>query len=379
MPRLVGFELLRGVDRSRVRPAQNSMFSCFRNPSEQDVRPLPLLVTPTFENIASPSDRTITHMKTTLTLALAFSTFFATAQLNVVFEIDHMLGTTPVSTGSVATNNIGDEFEVSRLQYYISKIGFNHDGGQFTAVPSKVILANALTGTSESLGSFDITTLESVVFGVGVEASLNHLDPAMYDANDPLAPQSPSMHWGWSPGYRFIAMEGSSGPNMAQNYELHGLGDVNYHVQTIPTSGVLSGNTLTIKLIANYEEAMRDINVAIGPVSHAENGYARDMIDNFRYHVFTSVEGNGPVGIADLEQKELVMYPNPTDGSTRVSLVDITGNAELRVHDATGKLVQSIPVVGGRTVDVELNTSGIYQVSLIQQGRIIAARTLVRK
>ena len=61
------------------------------------------------------------------------------------------------------------------------------------------------------LGSHDITTLESVRFGVG-RSEHNHLDPSAYPGDHPLAPQLPSMHWGWASRYfhRF-GMEGWAG------------------------------------------------------------------------------------------------------------------------------------------------------------------------
>lgn len=318
-------------------------------------------------------------MKLTTTLALTLLTLVATAQTDIVLEIDHMLGTAPMAPTTNAVNNNGEEFEVTRLEYYISEITLIHDGGQVTPVPSKYILANAYEGTSEALGSFNIINLEAVEFGIGVDPSVNHLDPAQYDANDPLAPQSPSMHWGWAPGYRFVAMEGASGVQMSQNYEVHALGDDNYFKQTIPTAGVVNGNTLTVKLIGNYEQAMRDISVASGPIVHGENGIAEDLLLNFKLNVFTSIEGNGPVGVNEVEQPRLVVYPNPTNGFTQVSLVDLFGNGELRIVNAAGELVQSLSVIGGRTVDVDLSAAGVYQVALFQAGRLISTQSVVRK
>lgn len=133
------------------------------------------------------------------------------AQSDVYIQINHKLDTDPFDFSVEHTNNLGDEFNVTRLEYYMSSITITHDGGIETVVPETWILANAGTFTNVYLGSFDITTLESVSFGIGVEGDYNHLDPASYPSEHPLAPKSPSMHWGWSPGYRFVAMEGSGG------------------------------------------------------------------------------------------------------------------------------------------------------------------------
>ena len=46
------------------------------------------------------------------------------------------------------------------------------------------------------------------------------------------------MHWGWTSGYRFVCAEGTAGASFNQTFELHGLGNTNYALQTIvPTLG----------------------------------------------------------------------------------------------------------------------------------------------
>ncbi len=319
-----------------------------------------------------------TNMNRPLTLALLLCASVATAQTNVMLQIDHMVGAVPFGSSVVGTNNNGQQFNTSRLEYYISEIALIHDGGQVSPVPSTWVLVNGASTTTQDLGSFSITSLEGVRFGIGVEPSANHLDPALYPASHPLAPKSPSMHWGWTAGYRFVAMEGASGTGLNQNYEIHALGDANYFIQTIPTAGVLNGNTMTIRLIGNYAEALRDVGIASGPIVHGETGIARDLLTNFSQHVFTSIEGNGPVGVDEVERSPLVMFPNPTNGSTRVSLVDMQGIAELRIIDAAGRSIQSTIVSGGRSVDIELPTAGVYHVMLLQEGGLTASKTLIR-
>ena len=72
------------------------------------------------------------------------------------------------------------------------------------------------------------------------------------------------MHWGWSSGYRFVALEGKSGTTSAnQNLELHGLEDVNYFHLTITTAGTTSGSDKVIELNADYIQALKNINIEI--------------------------------------------------------------------------------------------------------------------
>ena len=46
-------------------------------------------------------------------------------------------------------------------------------------------------------------------FNIGVNEELNHQDPAAFDNNHPLnITNVDGLHWGWNPGYVFVAIEG---------------------------------------------------------------------------------------------------------------------------------------------------------------------------
>ncbi|MEO1447958.1 MAG: MbnP family protein [Bacteroidota bacterium] len=88
-----------------------------------------------------------------------------------------------VSAAAVSGNGVADENEDT---YLLVKAGtMNYPVGQITA------------------GS-----KESVRFSVGLDSTTNHADPTLYESDNPLALQSPSMHWSWDKGYQFIKIEG---------------------------------------------------------------------------------------------------------------------------------------------------------------------------
>lgn len=317
-------------------------------------------------------------MKQLLPLLFVTASICVEAQQQVLLQIDHWLGSTPYSHGTAGTNNNGEAFDAMRLEYYLSEIALIHDGGQVSPVTGTWVLADAGMTTTVDLGSHPITQLEAVRFGVGVDASVNHADPATYPSGHPLAPQSPSMHWGWTAGYRFVAMEGSSGAGLLQNYEIHALGDANYFIQTIPTQGVDQAGELLVKLNADYEEAMHAINVAGGPIVHGETGIARDLLENFRDRVFTSVEGNGSVGVPSLDDGGLVIFPNPTDGAVRVSVRGSDRADQVRVHDALGRVVMEVPFLTLEDLTIELPAPGTYHISVLQAGIPLARRSVIK-
>ena len=105
---------------------------------------------------------------------------------------------------------------------------FVHDGGQQTAIPEAYVLANGFVDGlhASRRGESGVNAVEDLMFNVGIDPDNNHADPASWPADHPLAPQVPSMHWGWAAGYRFVALEGGTAD---ANLEIHALGDDNHY------------------------------------------------------------------------------------------------------------------------------------------------------
>ena len=75
-------------------------------------------------------------MKKSLLIAISFLMFSMSsyAQNNVQFKINHKLGDADFAMETGAKNNIDHDFEVTRLEYYISEISITHDGGTETTI-----------------------------------------------------------------------------------------------------------------------------------------------------------------------------------------------------------------------------------------------------
>ena len=299
------------------------------------------------------------------------------AQTNVYLQINHKLGMNPFAFNTAASNNMGNGFNVTRLQYYMAEITLIHDGGTETPVSNHWILADAGVQVNDSLGSFTITNLEGVRFGIGVEQSYNHLDPSSYPMSHPLAPKAPSMHWGWNAGYRFVCLEGNAGNGLSQLFQIHALGDNYYYTDTVTTAGVTMGGDLYIVLDADYEMALKDIDVSSGPITHGDFGEAIPLLQNFTSEVFS--EGTFTVDREDLIANELDMtvFPNPTTQSARIHVSGNRTNAEIVITDLMGKTVQHQKVsTNGELVTGNLD-SGLYFVNLLQNGTKVATQKLI--
>jgi len=303
-------------------------------------------------------------------LSVAFSLVFslsAYSQSDVYLKINHLLGTSPFAFNTTVSNNLGNNFDLNRMEYYISSISITHDGGTVTNISNTWILANASTLVYELLGNYNITTIESISFSIGVETPENHNDPSLLAASSPLAPKSPSMHWGWAAGYRFVAMQGMAGtttPN--QVFELHGLGDVNYYNQTILTSGSSDANGLIIELNADYEQAIKSISVASGIISHGEINEAKNMLKNFRDNVFTAAESSVAVDEIAKGGNHFKMYPNPKRNGEALTF-KYDGNLinpTIEVVDLSGRVIAIQKLDNSNQLVFNGLDKGVYFVNL---------------
>jgi hypothetical protein len=300
------------------------------------------------------------------------------AQSDVYLQINHQLGEVPFAFDTEVTNNLGDNFSVDRMEYYLSEITLVHDGGMETSVPDTWVLVDGGVFTNIYLGSYDLISLEGIRFGVGVDPEHNHEDPSTYPSDHPLAPKSPSMHWGWAAGYRFVAMEGKSGAGLAQTFQIHALGDVNYRLTEINTSGTWNEGVLYVALDGDYTMALKDISVAGGLINHGETGESITCMWNFNTDVFKAGEATVALALSDVAASTTMwMAPNPAQNSVHIQLNDlIPATASLIITDMQGKQVGQLPVYKQMQIDLSAYAAGLYQVSVVDDGRMLAAQQL---
>lgn len=275
--------------------------------------------------------------KYSIAVVVFFFTNFGFAQQDVYLRINHALGANHFALYQNATNNLGDIYQFERVEYYISEVTILHDGGQDTTIGDLWILANATSTTSVLLGNFNFTSVEGIRFGIGVDSASNHLDPASYSLGHPLAPQSPSMHWGWTAGYRFVAFEGKTGASMNDVFQLHALGDGNYYTQQINTAGTIENGNLIIDLDADYQQGLENITVSPSLIIHGEGGDAAKLLTNFRDFVFTVASGN--IGLEESKIAQNQIFPNPLKKGQKLTIQGLKEISLVRLFSMHGQLI----------------------------------------
>jgi hypothetical protein len=304
------------------------------------------------------------------------------AQNDVKFEIRHFLGGTPFALNMAAQNNMENDFNVTRLEYYISQIDIAHDGGQVTRIDSFWLLVNAKDPLLADLGTYNIDQVESISFYIGVEQPFNHLDPAQYPLSHPLAPKAPSMHWGWASGYRFLAIEGFAGSNLGQLYQLHGLGNENYYQTQVDSPTVTATpNGMVISLDADYAGILHNIDVSSGLIVHGSADEASQALGNMPAYVFSPASATTSVD-DQLAAPAFRLYPNPTSsGYTFLKLEEPAFESlQVQLLDMTGKkLFETSLQPGTAEVRIPVGEAGFYLLSLMQENKMMETRKLIVK
>jgi hypothetical protein len=313
-----------------------------------------------------------------ITIALLGNSWLS-AQTLVKLKFNHSLAGKSFTKNTIATNNKGEDFTITRLQYYVSQIIVIHDNGMYDTFKGKYLLIDPSKDTvAIDLGTKTLTTVEAIQFSIGVDKAVNHNDPSLYGASHPLAPKSPSMHWGWSAGYRFIAIEGKAGASLNQQYELHGLGDNNYYTVRIPTTSTDAMGSTLIEINADYVRVLNNISVQSGVVAHGVEGEDKKALANMRDTVFTSITGQSSVLNVDKLASTITLgiYPNPINVGEAITIETYNDRTyTYQVYNINGKLVDKITE---KTNSIQLNERGIYQVVAIDaKGNIVATNKVV--
>jgi hypothetical protein len=315
-------------------------------------------------------------------LFLAFVLFISASLFaqgkKVHLHLNHLLGSTKMEYMKAVKSPSTYFFKVELLRYYISEIKITHDGGKVDDVKDTWILVNPEKGNEYELGTFDVKNIEGIQFSLGVDKAHNHLDPTTYPATHPLAMQNPTMHWGWTSGYRFITFEGYAGATEATattNFQLHTLDDTNYKTVKITTGATNENGDLLITLNADYTQMLKGINANTGVISHGATGAAATQMKNLAASVFTA---KSSVGVEDLMTLDVAVYPNPATSQIMIK-ASISGvdNQEVTITNIAGQVVLKAQK-SGETLQLALSLSaGNYMISIAENGKTIGREKLV--
>lgn len=315
------------------------------------------------------------HFAQVVMLSLAASTLSSQNTINI--QINHLSDGDEFTKEVSSQNNLGNDYLIDRLEYYLSGFSITHDGGQVTEIDDLYVLVSLLRGsfpTEITLGTLDINNLETISFHFGVDEAANHSDPSLYSMNHALAPKFPSMHWGWAAGYRFIALEGKSGPNVDQELQFHCIGDEFYTKIELPIDRDVQGE-YTVTINADYAHLLSDIDVSGGVIIHGGTGEIPTLVSNISEKVFSV---STTTSTQDVEEKtSLEVFPNPiTDGVMHINADLQPNQGYLTIYDQIGRVIYRDRY--SSPTNVVMTSKGLYHVSLTDaHGNVLASKQII--
>ncbi|RMG23378.1 MAG: hypothetical protein D6730_14515 [Bacteroidetes bacterium] len=115
----------------------------------------------------------------------------------------------------VYQNNNGRSYFLEKFSMYISDITLVKEDGEEVLLSEIELLdfanpeANKAQHGDGVFRAYEAPAgaYKGVKFGIGVPQRLNHVDPASFDQDHPLSTFK-GMHWNWTPGYKFLLIEG---------------------------------------------------------------------------------------------------------------------------------------------------------------------------
>lgn len=209
----------------------------------------------------------------------------------VLLEFSHKVGTDNLKMdGTVYKNQNGDDFTVTKFNYYISNIRLNNtDGGSYAESESYHLLEHSTPASLNfSLSKVPAGTYKSITFTIGVD-SLRNVSGAQTGALDPAK----GMFWSWSSGYIMLKMEGTSPQSTSASNELRihvgGFSGINNTVNTVtlsfPSNITINGDENHIHLTTDVQKLFGPVNIinfATLSVVHMPGADAKKVADNYK-------------------------------------------------------------------------------------------------
>lgn len=311
-----------------------------------------------------------------LVLPFLFAPLLLAGQKQVLVRIDQKVDDAAFKLHVGYVDDNGVAYEPRRLEFYLCHPEVVHDGGQRTAPKRVYFLVDGGTETVLDLGDMDVEVIEGIEFSIGVDSASNHLDPANYPEDHPLAYQDPSMHWGWVSGYRFVAYEGKCGEGLLHTFEIHSIGDELYKTIQLATGAEVSEDSLIIPLVADYGRLLEDISIDGGLYAHGNLGAATQIMNNFEQRVF-SAPLVSPIKVAN-EGEEVRLLPNPSGANATLEWPTVAAGSRVDIFDASGNLVTSHrPGSGMSTMTLQAPVPGLYFVRIGMANGSVAVRKWV--
>lgn len=172
------------------------------------------------------------------------------------FNFENMVDTNALVFGAKYVNAMGDTFQVSKFNYYISHIVVTKtDNSTFAEPNSFHLVRHSSPATSViTLANVPAGSYKSVSFLIGVDSTNNVSGPQAADLDPVIASD---MFWTWNSGYIFVKLEGTS-PKSADPGK-----NLTFHI-----GGGGGANKAQRNVSLSFGTSTADVSAAVTPLVH---------------------------------------------------------------------------------------------------------------
>jgi len=169
---------------------------------------------------------------------------------NLTINIDHMIGADAMKYNENIVLPSMEDVQISRLSYILGDFYLLSKDGSKVELDDQYALIEAHKGNvSFTLTDIPFGNYTSIGFSIGLDSATNHGNPSQYETTHPLSPINNSLHWSWTGGYIFTALEGKLVDN-DETFIFHLAGAQNridFELETdITTSTTSTNNEATV-------------------------------------------------------------------------------------------------------------------------------------
>ena len=321
-------------------------------------------------------------MKKYLLLVSLYLSFSSVGQTNVNIDFRPRIGGNHLALNTTVQDLNGIDISIDHFNYYISNVHIIHDGGQDLDLSDTVFLITAEDYTLE-LGMLNLTNIESIDFGVGVPQSLNHEDIVQYEEGHPLSWQTPSMHWGWTYGYKFLLVDGFGDTDNDGTpetlFQIHSLGDANYKSVSMNVIPTVLPTVSTIVIDCNLDEWLFNFNPSVGGgIHHGETGINAMVMNNVNTQAVFTLPGNAQT-IESMESDGTLTH-SIDNQIIAFNWENIQKAEQFQLIDMSGKIIESgVASEHSGSHTTQIQKSGSYFFYLMDSSGSILKKTHIIK
>jgi len=139
-----------------------------------------------------------------------------------------------------------------------------------------------------------------------------------------------------------------------------------------------SDNCQIVCVINNFNNTSTLSNVQLPVGLNTINWTITDIAENETTCSF-DVQVNAFVGIPDLSENELTVYPNPTTGLVSIDISKVHNVTNVEITDITGKLISNNSLqINNSQLDVDLSgcSNGVYFINIQSQNKVYVTKVI---